>query len=147
MINLDISGIELKLRKDQGRTQVFDPIRKDWFVLTPEEHLRQYVLRVLTEKMEYPAALIAVERMIDVGGMNRRFDIIVYGRDHKPWMLVECKRPDVPISEATLHQLLAYQSVVRSRYWLLTNGPQTFCADAGDVTDIRWLGALPLYGQ
>ncbi|GAA4460167.1 hypothetical protein GCM10023093_02370 [Nemorincola caseinilytica] len=145
MIILDITGIELKLRHDGGRPMVFDPVRKSWFVLTPEEHLRQYVLRVLIDKMGYPASLVSVEKMIDVAGMDRRFDIIVYGRDHTPWMLVECKRPDVPITQATLHQLLAYQNVVRSRYWLLTNGPQAFCADAADVADIQWLTSLPAY--
>jgi hypothetical protein len=77
--------------------------------------------------------------------MPKRFDIVVYDRDHKPWMLVECKSPDVPVSESTLRQLLQYQQTMQCHYWVLSNGPQTFCADACDVTDVKWLNALPLY--
>ncbi len=60
-------------------------------------------------------------------------------------MLVECKAPEVPVSEKTLLQLLAYQRTVQCSYWLLTNGHHTFCADACDVQNIKWMGSLPAY--
>jgi hypothetical protein len=145
MIQLDIDGIELKLRRVDDKTQVFDPIRKKWLVLTPEEHVRQYMLQYMMDKLQYPPALISVEKQIMVGTLSRRFDIVVYDRNHRPWMLVECKAPDVPISERTLHQLLQYHSTMQCPYWVLSNGPQTYCADACDVTSIKWLNALPAY--
>ena len=145
MLSLHFSNTQLKLRTDDDKTSVFDPIRKKWVILTPEEHIRQYIINHLMYELHYPAALIAVEKTIKVGGLNKRFDIIVYDRDHKPWMLVECKAADVPVSEKTLHQLLNYQRVMQCRYWLLTNGHQSFCADAGDVENIKWLDALPIY--
>ncbi len=136
----------LKLQQDEGKTRVFDPIRKKWLILTPEEHVRQYLLQFLISKMGYPALLLSVEKTIQVGDMSKRFDVVVYDRDHKPWMLVECKNPEVPITEMTLHQLLGYQSTIQCPYWLLTNGHETYCADANDVTQIKWLGALPDFG-
>ena len=145
MIPLDLSNIHLKLRRDGDKTGVFDPIRKKWIILTPEEHLRQHIIYYLTDVLQYPASLMAIEKNIKVGTLNKRFDIVVYNRDHKPWMLVECKAPEVPVSEKTLHQLLNYQSVVQCSYWLLTNGHQTFCADARDVEHIKWLASLPQY--
>jgi hypothetical protein len=145
MIALDFSGIELKLKQEEGRTLVFDPMRKKWLVLTPEEHVRQYLLLYLSEKMDYPAGMMSVEKQVRVGDMNKRFDIVVYDRMHKPWMLVECKSPDVMITEAALHQLLQYQNVVQCNYWVLTNGHQLFCADASDITSIKWLEQLPDY--
>lgn len=145
MITLDITGISLKLRHDGGKPSVFDPVRRRWLVLTPEEHLRQYILQLFITRLKYPSSLISVEKSLDVGGMSRRFDIVVYDRNHTPWMLVECKRPDVPVTDQVLHQLLAYQSKVNCRYWLLTNGPQTFCADAIDINNILWLTELPPY--
>ncbi len=146
MITLDLSNLQLKLQQQDGRTKVFDPIRKKWLVLTPEEHVRQYILQHLVEKMQYPTLLLSVEKMIQVGNVNKRFDIVVYDRDHKPWMLVECKEPGVPITERTLHQLLSYQSVIQCPYWLLTNGHETFCADASDIRQIKWLDSLPMFG-
>jgi hypothetical protein len=95
--------------------------------------------------MQYPASLIAVEKKIMVGAMGKRFDVVVYSREHKPWLLAECKAPEVAISESTLHQLLQYQRTVQCHYWLLTNGHQTFCADACDATNIKWLNELPAY--
>jgi hypothetical protein len=145
MIQLDISDIQLQLRDSDGKTQVFDPVRKRWLILTPEEHVRQYIIQVLTRKLNYPAALLSVEKQIEVNGMVKRFDVVVYNREHKPWMLVECKAPEVMIAEATLHQLLNYQRNIQCRYWLLTNGHQTFCADAQNVAEIKWLSELPAY--
>ena len=145
MIHLDFSDTRLKLRHDGDKTSVFDPVRKKWIILTPEEHLRQHLLHYLIDVMHYPAALMAVDKNIKVGSLNKRFDIVVYNRDHKPWMLIECKAPDVPVSEKTLRQLLSYQGVVQCSYWLLTNGHETFCADAREVENIIWRASLPQY--
>lgn len=145
MISLDFSGITLKLKQEEKKTFVFDLVRKKWVILTAEEHVRQYLLRYLTEGMEYPTGLIAVEKKIAVGKLFKRFDIVVFDRNHKPWMLVECKEPGVDITEATLFQLLTYHSTIPCKYWLFTNGHQTYCADANDLTDIKWMQGLPLH--
>lgn len=146
MIQLNLSDIQLKLRHHDGKTSVFDPVRKKWIILTPEELVRQYMLKYLSVVLQYPVSLMSVEKTIAVGKLNKRFDIVVYNRDHKPWMLVECKAPEIPVSEKTLRQLLSYQSAVQCSYWLLTNGRQTFCADARDAAKIAWLDSLPAYG-
>ena len=145
MIQLDISDIKLQVRADEGKAQVFDPVRKRWLILTPEEHVRQYVIQTLITKLKYPAALLSVEKQIEVNGMVKRFDIVVYNRRHRPWMLVECKAPEVMISEDTLRQLLNYQNNIQGRYWLMSNGHQTFCADAQQIDAIKWLDKLPAY--
>lgn len=145
MISLPLLEKTLRLRESPAGTQVFDPIRRGWFVFTPEEHVRQLLLAYLLEDLDYPAPLIAVERRLE-GPLLRRFDLVVFSRaTHLPWLLAECKEPDVPITESTLHQLLAYQKTVGARYWLLTNGPTTLCADAADLSAIKWLDTLPAY--
>lgn len=145
MIALDFSGIALKLKRSETehKTSVFDPVRKKWILLTPEEHVRQYILEHLIGVMKYPKAKMAVERKIMHGKMSKRFDIVVYDNEHKPAMLIECKSPEIPITETTLHQLLQYHKTIPCRYWVLTNGHQTFCADAGNIPDIKWLNELP----
>ncbi len=147
MISLDFTGISLRLQTTEGKTKVFDPVRKRWLVLTPEEHVRQYLLQYLAGVMQYPASLLSVEKTIAVGKMSKRFDLVVFDRDHKPWMLVECKKPDVPIDEKTLHQLLNYQNTIQCRYLVLTNGHKTYCADAGNIVEIKWLDSLPVFGE
>jgi len=147
MVTLDFSGIALKIRQDDDKVRVFDPVRKRWIVLTPEEHVRQYFLKYLTQGMEYPLSLIAVEKKILVGKIAKRFDVVVFGKNHEPWMLVECKEPDVLITEATLFQLLTYHSSIHCSYWVLTNGHQTYCADARNLAEITWMDSLPLYNS
>lgn len=145
MISLPLLQKSLPLRTEAGVTQVFDPVRRAWFVLTPEEHVRQLLLRYLLEDLHYPSSLIAIERKIG-GLLPRRFDLVVYDRHmHQPWLLAECKAPEVAVTEAAFHQLLAYQKTLSARYWLLTNGVTTFCADAAEPSTPRWLDALPPY--
>lgn len=145
MVSLDFSGIQLKLRQQEDRTQVWDPVRKKWIILTPEEHVRQYLLQYLHQGMGYPLSLMAVEKKLMVGKMAKRFDIVVYDRDHRPWMLVECKEPQVHITQAALYQLLNYHSSLPCRFWLLTNGHETHCAMVESPQQISWLDGLPLY--
>src|ERR1700750_1917975 len=81
MIDLDYSGIDLKLRHTDNGVQVCDPVRKLWVMLTPEEHVRQHLLYYLSVKLQYPASLIAVEKKILFGRLTKRFDIVVYERN------------------------------------------------------------------
>lgn len=145
MLSLDFSGITLKLKQDEGKPYVWDPVRKIWVILTPEEHVRQYLLQYFIDVMQYPASLIAVEKKIQVGKLSKRFDIVVYNREHKPWLLAECKAPEVLLTEKALHQLLTYHNTMQCRYWLVSNGHSAFCADADDVHQIKWLIELPGY--
>jgi hypothetical protein len=147
MIRLPLLEQRLRTRSAGGTVQVFDPVRRYWVALTPEEHVRQLLLAYLTGPMNYPASLIAVERGLAFGHTMLRFDIVVYHREgHQPWLLAECKRPDEPVNEGVLQQLLQYHSKMPAcRYWLISNGHQTYCADAGDRGAIQWLEGLPPY--
>lgn len=144
-MNIDLTGVALQLKKQDNKTLVHDPVRKKWLVLTPEEHVRQCLLQYFIHDMNYPARLIAVEKNILVNGLDKRFDIVVYNRNHEPWLLAECKAPDVPVTDATLHQLLRYNNHLQCSYWLVSNGHTNFCADACNTTDIKWLDNLPGY--
>jgi hypothetical protein len=145
MVMLDLEGLQLKLKNEGEKTFVFDIIRKRWVRLTPEEHVRQYILLYLTQRMAYPAALISVEKKIMAGKVSKRFDIVVYDRSHQPWMLIECKEPEVMISAATLFQLLNYHRAIPCKFWVLTNGHQSFCAAAAGLEEMRWQSRLPAY--
>jgi hypothetical protein len=101
---------------------IFDTVRKQWVRLTPEEWVRQNFLNYLLKVMKYPASLIAVEKEIRVGELLKRFDILVYDRNHQPWMLVECKSMDEPLTEQVLQQVLRYNIGVPTNYLVIVNG-------------------------
>lgn len=146
MLRLPLLDAELKTRNQDRKAEVWDSVRRQWVMLTPEEHVRQSLLSYLMDQMNYPRSLIAVERGIAFGHTVLRFDVVVYHRGTEaPWMLIECKSPQVQITEHSLHQLLRYHSKLSCNYWLLTNGYQTFCAEAKEAGAIKWLDALPAY--
>lgn len=147
MLSLPLLDYGLRTRVMAEKPQVWDSIRKLWVVLTPEEHVRQLLITHLIKAMEYPASLMAVEKTVKVGeGLLQRFDLVVHGRNnHQPWMVAECKAPSIPISDATLHQLLRYHSSLKCRYWLITNGHEHACADAINFNTIKWMDKLPAY--
>ncbi|HMP91691.1 MAG TPA: type I restriction enzyme HsdR N-terminal domain-containing protein [Phnomibacter sp.] len=118
---------QFKLRHQARGTELFDSWRHKWVLLTPEEWVRQNLAAWLQEVQGVPAAMIAMERKITVGDRSRRFDIVVYSAGFKPWMLVECKRPEVPLTDAVMNQALAYTSVLQVPYLMLSNGLQHFC--------------------
>ncbi len=143
MLAINFSTVPLRLRQSAGKSQVYDPIRHKWVALTPEEHVRQCLIVYLMQQLQYPSSLIAVEKEVLVVNRPRRFDVVIYNRQHLPWMLIECKQPGVSLTQDAMMQLLSYQSVVNARYFMLTNGIEHFCADAANISDVKWLSALP----
>ncbi|MEE6186048.1 type I restriction enzyme HsdR N-terminal domain-containing protein [Niabella digestorum] len=111
---------KIEIRGDQP--YIFDHIRRKWLLLQDEEWVRQNFVQYLLQVMKYPKTLIALEKEIVVGELKKRFDILVYDTQHKPWMLIECKGPDVPITQNVLHQVLRYNIAMPAEYLILTNG-------------------------
>jgi hypothetical protein len=132
-----------KLQQVQGKDQIFDPFRKSWIILTPEEWVRQNTLQYLVQTCNYPSSLIAVEKTIQLGELDKRFDIVVYKND-KPWMIIECKEARVEIGDKTLQQILQYQQVLKAEYLIITNGYQTLGAKI-DLGKLHPLQNFPEY--
>lgn len=132
-----------KIKGEKGSELIFDPCRKRWFTLTPEEWVRQNFLQYLIQVMHYPASLIAVEKAIKIGDVNKRFDIVV-NKSTRPWMIIECKETGVPLSETTITQILQYNISLQVQYLVVTNGNATFALQL-DNGKFTWLDALPVY--
>ncbi len=105
-----------------GKTLIQDVIRHKWLVLTPEEWVRQNVLQYLITNKKYPTSLISVEKKIQCGPVTKRFDIVIYNQATVPYMVVECKAQDVPLTPAVLHQVATYQASLQCNYVIVTNG-------------------------
>lgn len=122
MIKIEYPEYDFKVKPEDNYRLIFDEIRKTWLKLTPEEWVRQNFVRFLIDVKNYPSALIALEKKIIVGEMVKRFDILVYNTHHRPWMMVECKSMDVPLSKEVLNQVLRYNVSVPVQFLVITNG-------------------------
>lgn len=110
-----------------GKVTVFDPLRRQYVALTPEEQVRQKMLYYLVETRKVPSGLIAVEYSIKVNNLPKRVDIVIYNNLGEPQMIVECKAETVPITEKVLYQAIRYYSGLKVKYLTLTNGKTMFC--------------------
>ncbi|MBL7698389.1 MAG: type I restriction enzyme HsdR N-terminal domain-containing protein [Chitinophagaceae bacterium] len=122
MIKIDYPAHEFRMKKEKEKELIFDELRKLWVRLTPEEWVRQNFIRYLVYSKSYPSSLVALEKKIMVGEMIKRFDILVYDRAHRPWMMVECKASDVQLKENVLNQVLRYNIAVPVEFLVITNG-------------------------
>ena len=138
--------IWFKTQAQEGRTQVFDPLRRRFVALTPEEEVRQKTLYLLVEHLGVPAGRLAVEYSVKVNGLDKRADAVVFGNEGYPLMIVECKAPTVTLTDAVLEQALRYHSVLHPDYLLLTNGAVFYCYKA-EGTALQPLDHLPNYEE
>ena len=125
MIAVQYPEPQFRMKMENGKQYIFDAIRKTWLLLTEEEWVRQNFVRYLTSTLKYPSTIIALEKEIALNDLKKRFDILVYDRQHQPWMLVECKEPKVALNEDVLQQVLRYNISVPVQYIIITNGSTT----------------------
>lgn len=144
-----MSGMQLqwfKTEERDGKKQVFDPLRRRFVLLTPEEEVRQKMLFLLVEHLKVPSGLVAVEYSMMVNGLDKRADIVVFGTDGIPLMIVECKAPQVEVTQDVLDQALRYHSVLKPKYLLLSNGKVSYCFKA-EAQGLRALDHLPDFSE
>ena len=115
-----------KTSVNNDKPVVFDPLRRQWVSLTPEEQVRQKMLNYLVEVRKVASGLIAVEYSIKVNNLPKRADIVVFNNLGEPQMIVECKAETVPITEKVLDQAIRYYSGLKVKYLTLTNGKTMF---------------------
>jgi hypothetical protein len=143
MILVDFPSYDFKVQSIGGKDQIFDPCRKKWVVLTPEEWVRQNMLQYLIQVCKYPIELIAIEKTIQLGSLNKRFDILVY-QETTPWMIIECKEAKTTLNDKTILQLLQYQQVLDARFLIASNGPTTIGAEI-KMGNLHMLHQFPNY--
>jgi hypothetical protein len=139
MLELDLPRLShnLKTRNHEGSTQVFDPVRKKWIILTLEELVRQSLILYFIDVAGFPAARISVERQIMIHGLRRRYDLVLWDKQAQPSLLVECKAPSVPVTQSAMDQIARYNIALRVPYLFVTNGTTSYCC-AIDFDNEAW---------
>ena len=125
MIKINFPSQKPPVKTENGKETIFCCIRKRWFIITPEEWVRQNFLLYLIHVLKYPASLIAVEKQLQFSEIKKRFDIVVY-KNSSPFLIVECKEMNVSLSETTMLQVLNYNTKIKAPYMVVTNG--SYCA-------------------
>lgn len=126
MQKLNLPEANLRLRTQGEVTYVFDVIRKKELVLTPEEWVRQHFIHLLIHHLSYPKAMISLEAGLTYFKSDKRSDLLVYDREGKAFLIIECKAPEERITAKTLNQVSVYNKIVKARYLAVTNGLKHF---------------------
>lgn len=112
----------MPIREKEGKTEIFDPVRKKWVLLTEEEKVRQYCIHQLIHRHLFPVTLMAVEKQITLNGLTKRYDIVVFNRSGNPYLVIECKAPSVKLDQSVLEQVARYNATLKAEIIGVTNG-------------------------
>jgi len=128
------------------KTYIFDLVRKKYLLLTPEEWVRQNFIHYLNKEKKYPLVLMGVEQMVKYNSLKTRADIVMYNTEGKANIIVECKAPDVKITQDTFNQIAKYNSQLKVKYLLVTNGMNHYCCKMDyESNRITFLEEIPSY--
>ena len=146
--NLNLPPFEPKISEQAGKTSVWDPVRKLWTPLTPEEHVRQAFVSYLINYKGYPASHISNEQAIELNSMSRRCDTVVYDKSGTPKVIVEYKRPSVTITQKVFNQISRYNLVLHVDYLIISNGLKHYCVKMEYPTGTyTFLQDIPNYAE
>lgn len=138
--------IDFKIKKENGKDFIFDILRKKYVRLTPEEWVRQNFIKYLIEKKKFPSGLISVEMSVNINNQNQRSDIVVFNKQAKPIMIIECKAPNVKITQKTMEQAARYNWNLKVEYLVVTNGKSHFiCKINHSENNYEFLPEIPNY--
>lgn len=144
MQELNFPPYEFRFKNSENKLLIFDPIRKTFVVLQPEEWVRQHVLQFLLQEKNYPLSHINVEKKLMVNHLVKRYDIVVFRPDGSIAVLVECKAPDQPITQEVFDQIARYNLGLKADFLMLTNGLEHYyCKMDYARNRYEFLNALP----
>jgi predicted type IV restriction endonuclease len=122
MQKLNFPAYSFRFKNSENKVAIFDVIRKKFIILTPEEWVRQHTVQFLLEEKKYPKSYINVEKLIKVNDTSKRYDIAVFKPNGELFLLIECKAPEVAISQDTFDQIARYNLKLKAEYLMVTNG-------------------------
>ena len=148
MQKLNFPDYSFRFKNSENKVSIFDEIRKKFILLTPEEWVRQHVVQFLLQDKKYPKSYINVEKLIKINDLSKRYDGVVFEPNGEIFLLIECKAPEVPISQQTFDQIARYNLVLKAKYLMVTNGlNHYFCQMDFENEKYVFLKELPEYSN
>jgi hypothetical protein len=146
MKKLNFPTYSFRFKNSENKVAIFDEIRKKFILLTPEEWVRQHTLHYLLQDNTYPKSYINVEKLIKINTLNKRYDIVVFQPNGSIFLLIECKAPEVAITQKTFDQIARYNLALKAKYLMVTNGlNHYFCQMDFENKKYIFLSELPQY--
>ena len=146
MKKLNFPVYSFRFKNSENKVAIFDEIRKKFILLTPEEWVRQHTVQFLLQDKKFPKSYINVEKLIKINDLSKRYDVVVFQPNGDIFLLIECKAPEVPISQNTFDQIARYNLVLKAKYLMVTNGlNHYFCQMDFENEKYLFLNELPSY--
>jgi len=147
-MDLNLPQNAFRIRENAGKKMIFDGFRRKWVALTPEEWVRQNFARYLTEIKCFPISLVAIEKSLRINQQDFRADIVLFSKTGNPLAVVECKAPEVKITQQVFDQIARYNLQLRVSYLIVTNGMTHYCCqfDQQQLT-YTFLPEIPDYNE
>jgi hypothetical protein len=146
MKKLNFPVYSFRFKNSENKVAIFDEIRKKFILLTPEEWVRQHTVKFLLQDKKFPKSYINVEKLIKINDLSKRYDVVVFHPNGEIFLLIECKAPEVPISQNTFDQIARYNLVLKAKYLMVTNGlNHYFCQMDFENEKYIFLKELPEY--
>jgi len=148
MQQLNFPAYDFRFKNSENKILIFDEIRKKFVVLQPEEWVRQNVVKFLINQKKYPKSLINVEKQLQINTMKKRYDIVVFDSQGGIIVLVECKAPNVRITQKAFDQMARYNMQLRAKYLMVTNGLDHYYCKMDYVEEkYRFLEHIPEFSR
>jgi hypothetical protein len=146
MQELKLPKFDFQIRETAAGKEIFDPLRKKFIHLTPEEWVRQNLVQLLIQKYLYPKGLISLEKGLKYGKLAKRTDILVRDRNGNPFLLIECKSPSVILNQEVFSQAASYNHTIKASYLMISNGMNHLCCAIDHQQEqYNYLNDLPSY--
>lgn len=147
-MKLNYPAYPFSIREENNSKEIFDELRKKFVALTPEEWVRQHLIKYLINEKKFPKSLIGIEYPLKTGNLVQRADVVIFHTDGNPILLAECKAPDVKISQKTFDQISAYNLSLHVPFLIITNGINHYCCKMDfDVKKFIFLPSIPSYPE
>jgi hypothetical protein len=146
MKQLQFPTYSFRFKNSENKVAIFDEIRKKFIIISPEEWVRQHVVQFLLQDKKYPKSHINVEKLLKINNLTKRYDVVVFKPDGNISILVECKAPEVKITQSTFDQIARYNMTLKAEYLMVTNGlNHYFCKMDYEKEKHDFLQELPEY--
>ena len=146
MLSLNLPSFPAKIQQQNGKNVIFDPLRKKYVALTPEEWVRQHFVSFLINYKGYPKGLLVNEVQIALNGTKKRCDTVLYDRNVNAKMIIEYKAPHIQITQKVFDQITRYNMVLKVDYLIVSNGLNHYCCKIDYVhNSYCFLPDIPAY--
>lgn len=146
MVELNIPSQDIDIKIIESKNYIFDLIRKKYLILTPEEWVRQNLVRYFINDLNYPKGLIKTESSLKYNNLKKRSDILIFNNDMTHFLVVECKSYKLKLNKSHISQSAMYNKIYKSKYLMISNGlDHIVCKYDWNNDSFEFMKSIPKY--